>query len=143
MTRAVLTGQGASPQRLPSAHLTTLSFAISLGLYTALEISSPYPSSVTPHEELTLTLIPLLPQSLSPTVLAGQGAFPTLPPLSMKGAHELCLDGTECTFVSFSYNPCGPGSVSNTPPSSNEGTHDPVLFCFEQKIFFPSMVAAK
>ena len=78
VTRAVLTGQGASPQRLPSAHLTTLSFAISFGLYTALEISSPYPSSVTPHEELTLTLIPLLPQSLSPTVLAGQGAFPTL-----------------------------------------------------------------
>ena len=69
--------QDASPQRLPSAHLTTLSFAISLGLYTALEISSPYPSSVTPHEELTLTLIPLPPQSLSPTVLAGQGAFPT------------------------------------------------------------------
>lgn len=99
MTRAVLTGQGASPQRLPSAHLTTLSFAISFGLYTALEISSPYPSSVTPHEELTLTLIPLLPQSLSPTVLAGQGAFPTLPPLSMKGAHGLCLDGAECTFV--------------------------------------------
>ena len=100
VTRAVLTGQGASPQRLPSAHLTTLSFAISLGLYTALEISSPYPSSVTPHEELTLTLIPLLPQSLSPTVLAGQGAFPTLPPLLMKERMTLFCFVSSTTGVS-------------------------------------------
>ena len=127
MARAVLTGQGASPQKLPSAHLTTLSFAISSGRYTALEISSPYPylfigdttrrahlyfDTASTSKPVTYSTL-LLPQSLSPTVQAGQGAFPTLPPLSMKGAHELRLDSAECTYVFFSYNPCGPGSVSN------------------------------
>ena len=71
MTRAALTGQGASPQRLPSAHLTTLSFAISFGLYTAPESARHTLTSlsVIPHEELTLALILLLLRRLSPTVL--------------------------------------------------------------------------